>query len=100
MFPTKMTPSAGNRGTDVFTLANPIAARLAQVRPQVEDLNLSLLARAWTPSLLARSGCSFSVVEIHFACSRRARFRAELFPPNPSDEPASALLERLKWKRT
>jgi hypothetical protein len=86
-----------------FAMAGEIEARL-----QVNQLTASLLARAWTHSLPARSGCAFSLREMdsfipthsalrafapqgeansfhrhpggssHLACSQRARIKGEL----------------------
>jgi type I restriction enzyme, S subunit len=56
----------------LFALADQIEARYAKAKAHVEKL---------TPSLLARA------------------FRGELVPQDPNDEPASALLERIKSQR-
>lgn len=53
----------------LFALADQIEARYAKAKPHVDRLTLSILARA---------------------------FRGELVPQDPSDEPASALLERIR----
>ena len=53
----------------LFALADQLELRLAQARGQFDKL---------TPSLLARA------------------FAGKLVPQNPKDEPASALLERIK----
>ncbi len=53
----------------LFTLADQIETRLATAHRQVEASTASLLARA---------------------------FRGELVPQDPSDEPASALLARIR----
>jgi type I restriction enzyme S subunit len=57
------------RVAGLFALADQLELRLAQARGQVDKL---------TPSLLARA------------------FAGQLVPQNPKDEPASALLERIK----
>ena len=56
----------------LFALADQLEARLAKARGQVDKL---------TPSLLARA------------------FAGQLVPQDPTDEPASALLERIKPAR-
>ncbi len=56
----------------LFALADRIEARLAKAQKQVDAL---------TPAILARA------------------FRSELVPQDPADEPASALLERIKANR-
>jgi type I restriction enzyme S subunit len=55
----------------LFALADQLELRLAQARGQVDQL---------TPSLLARA------------------FAGKLVPQDPTDEPASKLLERIKGK--
>ena len=60
------------RVAGLFALADQIEARLAQARLQVDKL---------TPSLLARA------------------FRGHLVPQDPTDEPASAILERIRSVR-
>ena len=57
----------------LFALAGQIEARFTQARAQVDKL---------TPSLLARA------------------FRGELVPQDPNDEPASALLARIRGNGT
>jgi type I restriction enzyme S subunit len=54
-------------------LADQIEARYAKAKAHVEKL---------TPSILARS------------------FRAELIPQDPNDEPASALLKKIRQTKT
>jgi len=61
-----------NRQDDLFSLADQLEARLATARKIVDRL---------TPALLARA------------------FRGELVPQDPSDEPASVLLERIRAAR-
>ena len=60
------------RAQDLFTLADQLEARLHSARKVVDRL---------TPALLAKA------------------FRGELVPQDPSDEPASALLERIRAAR-
>jgi type I restriction enzyme S subunit len=60
------------RQDDLFSLADQLEARLATARKIVDRL---------TPALLARA------------------FRGELVPQDPSDEPASVLLERIRAAR-
>lgn len=60
------------RAQDLFTLADQLEARLTTARKVVDRL---------TPALLARA------------------FRGELVPQDPSDEPASVLLERIRAAR-
>lgn len=60
------------RVQDLFTLADQLEARLSTARKVVDRL---------TPALLAKA------------------FRGELVPQDPSDEPASVLLERLRAAR-
>ena len=67
----------------LFALADQLEERLADARGQVEKLTPSLppspgyggtgLARAWTRSLPARSGCALSLCEIRLASSQHAR---------------------------
>lgn len=56
----------------LFTLANKLQARLTLAQRQVDALTSSLLARA---------------------------FRGALVPRNPTDEPASTLLSRIKIEK-
>lgn len=60
------------RAQGLFTLADQLEARLSSARKVVDRL---------TPALLAKA------------------FRGELVPQDPSDEPASALLERIRAAR-
>jgi type I restriction enzyme S subunit len=60
------------RAQDLFTLADQLEARLTAARKTVDRL---------TPALLAKA------------------FRGELVPQDPGDEPASALLERIRAAR-
>jgi type I restriction enzyme S subunit len=60
------------RVESLFALADQLEARLAKAQAQVNKL---------TPSLLARA------------------FAGKLVPQDPSDEPASKLLERIKAKK-
>ena len=90
----------------LFALADQLEARLARARRQVEKLTPSLppspsyggtgLARAWTYSRPARSGCALSLREILFTHSQRVQIAGQLVPQNPTDEPAKKLLERIK----
>ena len=57
----------------LFALADEIEARYAKAKSRVDQITQSLLAKA---------------------------FRGELVPQDPTDEPASALLERIKTERT
>jgi type I restriction enzyme S subunit len=56
----------------LFALADQIEARFGKAKARVDQITQSLLAKA---------------------------FRGELVPQNPNDEPASALLERIKAER-
>jgi len=58
-----------------------------------------LLARAWTHSLPACSGCALSLRKILFTRSQRARITGQLFPQDPTDEPASTLLARMRARQ-
>ena len=80
----------------LFALADQLEARLAKARGQVEKLTPSLLARAWTHSLPARSGCALSLREILFTRSQRVQITGQLVPQDPTDEPAEKLLQRLQ----
>jgi len=53
----------------LFALADQLEVRLAKARGQVDALTPSLLARAWTHSPPARSGCALSLREILFTRS-------------------------------
>ncbi len=57
----------------LFALADQIEARFAKAKASVDQITQSILAKA---------------------------FRGELVPPDPNDEPASVLLERIKAERT
>ncbi len=50
---------------------------------QMKKLTPSRLARAWTHSRPARSGCTFSLHEIRLACSHLARLAGQIVPPGP-----------------
>lgn len=90
----------------LFALADQLELRLAKALGQVYRLTPSLppshgyggtgLARAWTPSLPARSGCALSLREIRLALSQPARLSGRLVPQDPTDEPARKLLERIR----
>lgn len=56
----------------LFALADQIEARYAKAKANIDNLTQSILAKA---------------------------FRGELVPQDPNDEPASALLERIKQQR-
>ena len=89
------------RQTDaLFALADQLEERLAKARGQVEKLTPSLLARAWTPSPPARSGCALSLREILFTHSQRVQIAGQLVPQDPTDEPAEKLLERIHLRRS
>jgi type I restriction enzyme S subunit len=80
----------------LFALADQLKERLAKARGQVEKLTPSLLARAWTHSPPARSGCALSLREILFTRSQRVQISGQLVPQNPTDEPAEKLLNRIQ----
>ncbi len=94
------------RAEAVFALADQIEVWSSQAHGQVEKLTPSLppspgyggtgLARAWTHSLPARSGCALSLSKSRLACSQYARLAGQLVSQNPADEPAEQLLERIK----
>ena len=83
----------------LFALDDQLELRLAKARGQVDQITPALLARAWTHSPPARSGCAFSLHEILFTRSQRVQIAGQLDPKNPTDEPASALLERIRRQR-
>lgn len=82
----------------LFALAGPLEVRLAKARGQVEKLTPSLLARAWTRSLPARSGCALSLRESLFTPSQCVQIAGQLVPQDTTDEPASILINRIKQK--
>jgi len=55
----------------------------------------ALLERAWAHSPFARSGCALSLCEILFTPSQRVQISGQLVPQDPTDEPASVLLDRI-----
>jgi hypothetical protein len=78
-----------------YTLTDQREERLAKARGQVDRLTPSLLARAWTHSLPARSGCALSLREILCTRSQRVQIAGQLVPQDPTDEPAEKLSERI-----
>jgi hypothetical protein len=62
----------------LFALADSIGARFMQARAQMDQPMPTLLDRAWTHSLPARSSCALSLREIRLARSLRARLKGEL----------------------
>ena len=66
------------------------------LRAPLAALLPALLDRAWTHSPPARSGCAFSLHEILFTRSQRVQIAGQLDPQNPTEEPASVLLERIR----
>lgn len=80
----------------LFAPAGQLEARLARARAQVDKLTPSLLARTWTHSLPARSGCALSLREILFTRSQRVQIAGQLIPQDPNDEPAEKMLERIR----
>ena len=110
-------------------MADQLEVRLAKARRQVEKLTPSLLARAWTHSPPARSGCALSLREMDsfapalsalrafvphggtnsfhrlpgasslFTRSQRVQIAGQLVPQDPTDEPASLLLERIQTEK-
>ena len=61
---------------------------------QVGQLTPSLLTRAWTHSLPARSGCALSLRKSLFTRSQRVQIADQLVPLDPTDELAGQLLNR------
>jgi len=103
----KTTAAASfHRVGNLFVLADLFEERLAKVHGQVEKLTPALppspsyggtgLARAWTHSPPARSGCALSLREILFTRSQRVQIAGQLVPQDPTDEPAEKLLERIR----
>lgn len=84
----ELTREIVRRVAGLFALADQLAQRLAIARRQVAALTPSLLARAWTHSLPARSGCALPLREILFTRSQRVQIAGQLVPQNPADEPA------------
>lgn len=82
------------------TRAASLEARLTKACGQVEKLTPSLLARAWTDSPPARSGCAFSLREILFTRSQRVQISGQLVPEDPTDESAAVLLEKVRPTRS
>ena len=87
------------RDAALIALADQIEARFHAAQTQVTKLTPSLLARAWTHSLPARSGCALLLRRILFARSQRTQIRGQLVPQDPTDEPAQKLLERIRCQR-
>jgi hypothetical protein len=83
----------------LFTLANKLQARLTVAQRQVDTHTPALLTRAWTPSPPARPGFALSLCGIRRARSQCARLSGKLVPQDPTDEPASILLENIQSKR-
>src|SRR5258705_8172503 len=98
MFPARMTSKPGNGKSAARALVDPLEARLSAAQRQVDQLTPSLLARAWTPSLPARSGFALSLREIRLTRSQRARLSGQLVPQDPNDEPTSILINGIKQK--
>jgi hypothetical protein len=88
----------GNRArvAGLFALADQLEHRLVQALKQVDQVTPSLLARAWTHSLPARSGCALPLREILFTRSQRVQIAGQLVPQNPADELAEHLLKRIR----
>lgn len=78
----------------LFALADQIEARFQKAQRQVAAL--TLLVRAWTHSLPARSGYALLLRRILFTRSQRVQIRGQLVPQDPDDEPATELLKRIK----
>ncbi len=91
----ELTREIVRRVAGLFALADQLEQRLAQARKQVDKLTSSLLARAWTHSLPARSGCALPLREILFTRSQRVQIAGKLVPQDPTDEPAEKLLESI-----
>jgi hypothetical protein len=107
----KTTAAASfHRVGNLFVLADLFEERLAKVHGQVEKLTPALppspsyggtgLARAWTHSLPARSGCALSLCKSLFTRSQCVQIAGQLVPQDPTDEPAEKLLERIGIRRT
>ncbi len=79
----------------LLALADPLELRLAKAGGPVDQLTPSLLARAWTHSLTARSGYALPLRESVFPRSQRVQIAGQLVPQDPSDEPAEKLLEQI-----
>ena len=80
-------------------MADPLEVRVAKARGQLDQFTPSLLARAWTHSLPARSGCALSLCEILFTRCQRVQIAGQLVPQVPTDEPAAKLLDRIREGR-
>lgn len=93
-----------------FALADQLEARLAKARgqaaakfdissglrppsPRSRRSRKTLLARAWTHSLPARSGCVLSLPEILFAHSQRVQIAGQLVPPKPQQRSGEEVIE-------
>ena len=80
----------------LFALADQLEERLEKTRSRACGITPSLLARAWTHSLPARSGCALSLRESLFTRSQRVQIAGKLVPQHPKDEPAEKLLARIR----
>ena len=88
-------PKIVRRVEGLFALADQIEARFAKAKAQADKVTPSLLARAWTRSLPARSGGALSLREILFTRSQRVQNRGYLVSQDPTHEPAEKFLERI-----
>jgi hypothetical protein len=79
----------------LFALAHLVEVRFHAAPVQVAKLTPALLARAWTHSPPARSGCALSLRKILFTHPQCVQIAGQLVSQDPTSEPAEKLLERI-----